>query len=176
MFALRYSLPALGRLVVVTVAAAAILVVAFGFGTTRANHSETIYACVSKSGAPRIVNGPDDCKGSESLLQWSSHADGGFADYTVVSQYQDISFDDPGKVNLVAVCPDGYRVMGGGTDVEAGVSFIPQEWYAVINGPQFAGQNGLTADQWRALFVTSDGNVSAGIATLAVHAICATTG
>jgi hypothetical protein len=128
--------PGRARLIVST-AAAAILGAALYGGVAGAMHdTNTIHACVHKqTGIVRIVDDPDECKQSETAVEWSVEGPvgppgpqgppgpkgdpGGLSGYELVTS-ESVTVGPGGEpLGEFAVCPAGKVATGGGHQVIA---------------------------------------------------------
>ena len=122
---LRASLAMLGRTTVIVALAASLFVAGLGLGLGvmkgQANHSGDglIHACVNNStGAARIVGRPNQCRGTETLVEWNERGtpgSPGISGYEIVEITHEWKTDKPGDIfdPPVLKCPEGKNVLSG---------------------------------------------------------------
>ena len=134
-----------------------------------------IYGCVNTySGALRIVYGENQCAASERPLNWAQAGEPGVSDvHTVVGEVVVKTEEEVRRTAVLAVCPEGYQVLGGGAGISTASGI--EKWTMVRSEPIGPEVNKVGFEEWIGIFETRDGEPAEGIYKFTARAICGIT-
>ena len=153
------------------VAPAVVAIMAAAIGSVQATIPDSngvVHACYKNNGAIRVVNSAANCKANETALTWNqtgpqgvpgpagATGPSGLSGYEVINNIQNGALQVGGNVDLVATCPTGKKVLGGGYVVPSVSDTAP------LSRPE----PGNTA--WRVSFHSNGGS-----GAVSVYVICA---
>jgi hypothetical protein len=139
----RYRIARFATLPAVALVVAVGFAAGLGFTGAHANGNDTVQACVNKfSGAVRMNYGntPLTCTANEFKRSWDGQDQSSIAEIYIATSSETYTSD--ASFGLVANCPPGYDVIGGGVDMNNAA------YYLVTSHPDY------TNDRWVASATT----------------------
>ena len=166
-----------GMLLVVAAVFAGGLGLGTGLASTGAQTGGEIRGCVNMyTGAVRIPNGTGQCASNERPLSWNQQGPSGLLDIQVVEERITVKTEDEtDNATVIAECPSGYQVIGGGAGFGGGSAKVVNIWAMDISSPFEGGQFNRENDGWRGSFTTFTGEDADGRFLFFAKATCALT-